>query len=105
MLMVMVCITGQQIGIPASYLQNVTLENNTSNDCEIRFMVWFNGTWGVGEYNYQSILSNGETYNGTIIVTEDVHVEEPMPGIGNKIQMNPKLSRKIVNQILMIKSE
>ena len=60
-----------------------TTENNTSDDCKIRFMVWFNGTWGVGEYNYQSILSNGETYNGTIIVTEDVHVEEPMPGIGS----------------------
>tara|TARA_B100001248_G_C27222003_1_gene380762 strand:- start:431 stop:697 length:267 start_codon:yes stop_codon:yes gene_type:complete len=37
-------------------------------------MVWFNGTWGVGEYNYQSISSNGDIQNGTIVVIE--HVEE-----------------------------
>ncbi len=48
--------------------------NNSSSDCQESFMVWFNGTWGVGEYNYQSISSNGDVQNGTIVVIE--HVEE-----------------------------
>ena len=48
--------------------------NNSSFDCQESFMVWFNGTWGVGEYNYQSISSNGDVQNGTIVVIE--HVEE-----------------------------
>ena len=48
--------------------------NNSSSDCQESFMVWFNGTWGVGEYNYQSISSNGDIQNGTIVVIE--HVEE-----------------------------
>ena len=50
--------------------------NNSSSDCQESFMVWFNGTWGVGEYNYQSISSNGDVQNGTIVVIE--HVEEKM---------------------------
>ena len=58
--------------------------NNTENDngteasedeCNITFLVWFNGTWGVGEYNYQDMLSDGTVLNGTIVVVEDVHVE------------------------------
>ena len=48
--------------------------NNSSSDCQESFMVWFNGTWGVGEYNYQSISSNGDIQSGTIVVIE--HVEE-----------------------------
>ena len=43
--------------------------NNSSSDCQESFMVWFNGTWGVGEYNYQSISSNGDVQNGTIAVS------------------------------------
>ena len=55
--------------------------NNTTSDCQESFLVWFNGTWGVGEYNYQSIASNGEVLNGTIVVIE--HVEEDTgPSIG-----------------------
>ena len=38
-------------------------------------MVWFNGTWGIGEYNYQNMISDGSVRNGTIVVVEDVHVE------------------------------
>ncbi|MEC8540414.1 MAG: hypothetical protein VXY53_01065 [Candidatus Thermoplasmatota archaeon] len=56
-------------------------ENNTTSSCQESFLVWFNGTWGVGEYNYQSIASNGETLNGTIVVIE--HIEEDTgPSIG-----------------------
>ena len=56
-------------------------ENNTTSNCQESFLVWFNGTWGVGEYNYQSIASNGETLNGTIVVIE--HIEEDTgPSIG-----------------------
>ena len=25
-------------------------DNNTTSDCQESFLVWFNGTWGVGEY-------------------------------------------------------
>ena len=50
-------------------------DNESGDDCEFTFMVWFNGTWGVGEYNYQDMLSDGTVQNGTIVVTEDVHVE------------------------------
>lgn len=56
-------------------------DNNTTSNCQESFLVWFNGTWGVGEYNYQSIASNGETLNGTIVVIE--HIEEDTgPSIG-----------------------
>ena len=56
-------------------------DNNTTSDCQEAFLVWFNGTWGVGEYNYQSIASNGEVLNGTIVVIE--HIEEDTgPSIG-----------------------
>ncbi|HII45446.1 MAG TPA: hypothetical protein HA327_05345 [Candidatus Poseidoniaceae archaeon] len=56
-------------------------DNNTTSDCQESFLVWFNGTWGVGEYNYQSIASNGEVLNGTIVVIE--HIEEDTgPSIG-----------------------
>ena len=56
--------------------------NNTSSDCQESFTVWFNGTWGVGEYNYQSISSNGDIQNGTIVVIE--HIEENTgPAVGS----------------------
>ena len=50
-------------------------ENSSQSDCSITFLVWFNGTWGVGEYAYQDMLSDGTVMNGTIIVTEDIHIE------------------------------
>ena len=47
-------------------------------------MVWFNGTFGVGEYNYQDLLSDGTVLNGTIVVMEDVHIENSTsPAIGS----------------------
>ncbi|MED5307717.1 MAG: hypothetical protein VYA95_00060 [Candidatus Thermoplasmatota archaeon] len=56
--------------------------NNSSSDCKESFTVWFNGTWGVGEYNYQVISSNGDVQNGTITVIE--HIEEVTgPAIGS----------------------
>ena len=59
-----------------------TSSNNSSSDCQESFTVWFNGTWGVGEYNYQSISSNGDVQNGTIVVIE--HVEETTgPAVGS----------------------
>ena len=62
-------------------LQLVIALLNTTSSCQESFLVWFNGTWGVGEYNYQSIASNGEVLNGSIVVIE--HVEESTgPSIG-----------------------
>jgi len=59
-------------------------ENSSDEPCEITFLVWFNGTWGVGEYEYQDMLSDGTVLNGTVIVTEDVHVENSTaPAIGS----------------------
>ena len=56
--------------------------NNSSSDCKESFTVWFNGTWGVGEYNYQALSSNGDVQNGTITVIE--HIEEVTgPAIGS----------------------
>ncbi len=56
--------------------------NNSSSGCKESFTVWFNGTWGVGEYNYQAISSNGDIQNGTITVIE--HIEEVTgPAIGS----------------------
>ncbi|MBK29706.1 MAG: hypothetical protein CMB49_03225 [Euryarchaeota archaeon] len=62
---------------------NQTGVNNTS-ECNVTFLVWFNGTFGVGVYEYQDLLSNGTVYNGTIIVTEDIHPDESLPQIGAK---------------------
>ena len=46
--------------------------------------MWFNGTWGIGEYAYQDMLSDGTVMNGTIIVVEDVHIENSTaPAIGS----------------------
>ena len=59
-------------------------ENNSQTDCNITFLVWFNGTWGIGEYAYQDMLSDGTVLNGTVTVTEDVHVENSTsPAIGS----------------------
>ena len=59
-------------------------ENSSQSDCSITFLVWFNGTWGVGEYAYQDMLSDGTVMNGTIIVTEDIHIENSTaPAIGS----------------------
>jgi len=60
----------------------VPASNNSSSDCKESFMVWFNGTWGVGEYNYQSISSNGDVQNGTIVVIEHVE-EDAVPVVGS----------------------
>ena len=63
--------------------ENETGATNES-ECNITFMVWFNGTWGIGEYNYQDRLSDGTVLNGTIVVVEDVHVENSTaPDIGS----------------------
>lgn len=59
-------------------------ENSSQSDCSITFLVWFNGTWGVGEYAYQDMLSDGTVMNGTIIVIEDIHIENSTaPAIGS----------------------
>ena len=63
-------------------------ENETGaaneSECNVTFMVWFNGTWGIGEYNYEDRLSDGTVLNGTIVVVEDVHVENSTaPDIGS----------------------
>ena len=61
-----------------------TTENDDGSECNITFLVWFNGTWGVGEYNYQDMLSDGTVLNGTVVVVEDVHVENSTaPEIGS----------------------
>ena len=63
-------------------------ENETGaaneSECNVTFMVWFNGTWGIGEYNYEDRLSDGTVLNGTIVVVEDVHIENSTaPDIGS----------------------
>ena len=59
-------------------------ENSSQSDCSITFLVWFNGTWGVGEYAYQDMLSDGTVMNGTSIVTEDIRIENSTaPAIGS----------------------
>tara|TARA_B100000035_G_C20837249_1_gene481385 strand:+ start:21 stop:737 length:717 start_codon:yes stop_codon:yes gene_type:complete len=59
-------------------------DNGTEDECSVTFLVWFNGTWGVGEYAYQDMLSDGTILNGTVVVTEDVHVENSSaPAIGS----------------------
>ena len=63
--------------------ENETGATNES-ECNVTFMVWFNGTWGIGEYNYEDRLSDGTVLNGTIVVIEDVHVENSTaPDIGS----------------------
>ena len=63
--------------------ENETGATNES-ECNVTFMVWFNGTWGIGEYNYEDRLSDGTVLNGTIVVVEDVHIENSTaPDIGS----------------------
>ncbi len=67
---------------------NSTADNSTENSsqaaCNITFLVWFNGTWGIGEYAYQNMVSDGSVMNGTVVVTEDVHIENSTaPAIGS----------------------
>ena len=59
-------------------------ENNSEAECNVTFFVWFNGTWGIGEYAYQDMVSDGSVMNGTILVLADVHVENSTsPPIGS----------------------
>jgi len=68
---------------------NSTAGDNGSEEedgapCNVTFLVWFNGTWGVGEYRYQDMLSDGTVLNGTVVVVEDVHEENSSaPEIGS----------------------
>ena len=68
---------------------NSTTGDNGSEEedgapCNVTFLVWFNGTWGVGEYRYQDMLSDGTVLNGTVVVVEDVHEENSSaPEIGS----------------------
>ena len=71
---------------------NSTNENE-SEDCKITFTVWFNGTWGIGEYNYTDILSDGTTSNGTIFVTEDTHQEDTTPSVGSSFGNDEKIEK------------
>ena len=49
-------------------------EGNTSyENCRLTFIVRFNTTSSVGVYNYQDIRSDGQIFNGTIIVERDFH--------------------------------
>ena len=83
-----------------------------SEDCKITFTVWFNGTWGVGEYNYTDILSDGSTMNGTIFVTEDTHQENAIPSVGSSFGNDEKIDQDtnekessnndLIKQILLI---
>ena len=62
-----------------------TDENGTKldDDCRVTYEIPFNGTWGVGTYEYQDISSDGTITNGTIVVISDVHIEDgntPPPG-------------------------
>ena len=62
-----------------------TDENGTKldDDCRVTYEITFNGTWGVGTYEYQDISSDGIITNGTIVVISDVHIEDgntPPPG-------------------------
>ncbi len=71
-----------------AHCNTTTNENETGvtneSDCNVTFMVWFNGTWGIGEYNYEDRLSDGTVLNGTIVVVEDVHIENSTaPDIGS----------------------
>ena len=64
------------------YQECMPPSNNSSSGCKESFTVWFNGTWGVGDYNYQAISSDGDVQNGTITVIE--HIEEVTgPAIGS----------------------
>ena len=64
------------------YQESTPPSNNSSSGCKESYTVWFNGTWGVGEYNYQAISSDGDVQNGTITVIE--HIEEVTgPAIGS----------------------
>jgi len=58
-------------------------DENNSEECKTNFQIWFNGTWGIGEYSYQDILSNGAIYNGTITVINDTHPDESLPVLGD----------------------
>jgi len=62
-----------------------TDENGTKldEDCRVTYEIPFNGTWGVGTYDYQDISSDGVIRNSTISVISDVHTSDsnaPPPG-------------------------
>ena len=47
---------------------NVSYEN-----CKLTFIIKFNTTESIGVYHYQDIRSDGQIFNGTIIVEQDYH--------------------------------
>ena len=73
--------TGLQIGIQEKYHKIVIMATTTQPLTVKNHFLYGLTELGVGEYNYQSIASNGEVLNGTIVVIE--HVEEDTgPSIG-----------------------
>ena len=72
--------TGLQIGIQEKY-HKIVIMATTIQPLTVKNHFLYGLIVGVGEYNYQSIASNGEVLNGTIVVIE--HVEEDTgPSIG-----------------------
>jgi len=55
-----------------------TDENGTKldDDCRVTYEIPFNGTWGIGTYDYQDISSDGVISNSTISVISDVHTSD-----------------------------
>lgn len=79
-----------------------TDENGTKldEDCRVTYEIPFNGTWGVGTYDYQDISSDGVISNSTISVISDVHTSDgdaPPPGyeFGNDEENQEPQSDKI----------
>jgi len=83
-------------------------DENNSEECNINFQILFNGTWGIGEYSYQDILSNGTTYTGTITVIHDTHPDESLPILGDSygvFEENTEEEDKSQNQVDVDKSK
>ncbi len=60
-----------------SGLINASCEDSEGNvsyeNCRLTFIIKFNTTDSIGVYHYQDIRSDGQIFNGTIIVEQDFH--------------------------------
>ena len=74
---------------------NSTNENE-SEDCKITFTVWFNGTWGIGEYKYGylSVLHRMELFCNRRY-TRDT------PSVGSSLVMMKKLNKSNEKNLLI----
>ena len=91
-----------------SGLINSTCEDSEGNvsyeTCRLTFIMKFNTTESVGTYHYQDIRSDGQIFNGTLIVEFDFHGQLDLDYcFGEECDTEPEVEKEAEPQSILFK--